>query len=606
MSFFSLVTDFTNKVSKVQTIENQYTKLLKVINIIRQKIGSTNELRLPQVCVIGDQSSGKSSTLEILTGIKFPVDAGMCTRCPIVVQCKKNIKLNHNIFYDRSNNNINENKLKDYITKVQNINLNGKKISKKEIYLQVQGPTQMNITLIDLPGIIHNGEEKNDISQLIKKFIENDRTLILVCTEADKDNESAEALELANKFDKSKSRTLRILTKFDIFGSEQNKQRAINLILKESENNYGSHGVVCRYKGDKYNKSFEDSIFSNFTTSHVGVDNLKKRLPKIYAELIKKYIPNLKEDIKNKINKNNILLEKLGKNTLKPIEIIDLFKKNFININKYFEKDFIKFKSNIKSKVDIISKEWIKKNYENNVFQPILFQGKNVFDKCLSNFLEHNWKPVLIEYINNIMIKLKEAINIMENKTPSYRLFNRIKIIWTQFIEDEIILFKNNNMISYNNETFYGTTNNYILKQFKSKLVIPENYKELLLNKLETIWNTQKSYNNVKNEISSMIDFILNDRKKDFYNMNIIEQQIDKIYNFIKVYINVEVNTFTDNIMKNTKYFIKKINKWIDKINNIHNIESYAIEEKSITNKRDKLKERNKILNECLVMVHEI
>ena len=89
MSFFSLVSDFTNKVSKVQTIENQYTKLLKVINIIRQKIGSTNELKLPQVCVIGDQSSGKSSTLEILTGIKFPVDAGMCTRCPIVVQCKK-------------------------------------------------------------------------------------------------------------------------------------------------------------------------------------------------------------------------------------------------------------------------------------------------------------------------------------------------------------------------------------------------------------------------------------------------------------------------------------------------------------------------------------
>ena len=89
-------------------------------------------------------------------------------------------------------------------------------------------------------------------------------------------------------------------------------------------------------------------------------------------------------------------------------------------------------------------------------------------------------------------------------------------------------------MISYNNETFYGTTNNYILKQFKSKLVIPENYKELLLNKLETIWNTQKNFTDVKNEISSMIDFILNDRKKDFYNMNIIEQQIDKIYNFIK------------------------------------------------------------------------
>jgi GTPase SAR1 family protein len=35
---------------------------------------------LPQIVVVGDQSSGKSSVLEGLTGLPFPRDSGLCTR----------------------------------------------------------------------------------------------------------------------------------------------------------------------------------------------------------------------------------------------------------------------------------------------------------------------------------------------------------------------------------------------------------------------------------------------------------------------------------------------------------------------------------------------
>jgi GTPase SAR1 family protein len=35
---------------------------------------------LPQLVVVGDQSSGKSSVLEGLTGLPFPRDTGLCTR----------------------------------------------------------------------------------------------------------------------------------------------------------------------------------------------------------------------------------------------------------------------------------------------------------------------------------------------------------------------------------------------------------------------------------------------------------------------------------------------------------------------------------------------
>ncbi|KAL8869003.1 MAG: hypothetical protein Q9174_004598 [Haloplaca sp. 1 TL-2023] len=42
-------------------------------------------LPLPKICVLGDQSTGKSSLIEGLSGIKVPRKAGTCTRCPLEI-----------------------------------------------------------------------------------------------------------------------------------------------------------------------------------------------------------------------------------------------------------------------------------------------------------------------------------------------------------------------------------------------------------------------------------------------------------------------------------------------------------------------------------------
>ena len=47
-----------------------------------QTIGIDEELPIPQIVVFGDQSSGKSSLLESISGIPFPKGTGLVTRCP--------------------------------------------------------------------------------------------------------------------------------------------------------------------------------------------------------------------------------------------------------------------------------------------------------------------------------------------------------------------------------------------------------------------------------------------------------------------------------------------------------------------------------------------
>ena len=44
------------------------------------------DIPLPKICVLGDQSTGKSSLIEGISGIKVPRNAGTCTRCPLEIK----------------------------------------------------------------------------------------------------------------------------------------------------------------------------------------------------------------------------------------------------------------------------------------------------------------------------------------------------------------------------------------------------------------------------------------------------------------------------------------------------------------------------------------
>lgn len=45
-----------------------------------------NKTELPQIVIIGGQSSGKTSTLQSITGLTLPIGVGRVTLCPIIIQ----------------------------------------------------------------------------------------------------------------------------------------------------------------------------------------------------------------------------------------------------------------------------------------------------------------------------------------------------------------------------------------------------------------------------------------------------------------------------------------------------------------------------------------
>lgn len=61
----------------------------KIDRLFECNVGDS--VALPQIVVVGDQSSGKSSVLEGLTGLPFPRASGLCTRFATQITFRRSI-----------------------------------------------------------------------------------------------------------------------------------------------------------------------------------------------------------------------------------------------------------------------------------------------------------------------------------------------------------------------------------------------------------------------------------------------------------------------------------------------------------------------------------
>ncbi|ROL43941.1 Interferon-induced GTP-binding protein Mx [Anabarilius grahami] len=210
----------------LQQWDAQVRPYIEMIDFMRQ-IGIERELALPSIAVVGDQSSGKSSVLEALSGVALPRGSGIVTRCPLELKLRK---LNSGSGWTAiiSYNDVRETfhdpaQVESYVRRAQNMLAgDGVGICDDLISLEITSPDVCNLTLIDLPGITRvpvKGQPEDigdQIRRLILKFIAKKETINLVVVPCNVDVATTEALRMAQGVDPDGSRTLAILTKPDL------------------------------------------------------------------------------------------------------------------------------------------------------------------------------------------------------------------------------------------------------------------------------------------------------------------------------------------------------------------------------------------------------
>ncbi|XP_069367181.1 interferon-induced GTP-binding protein Mx [Paralichthys olivaceus] len=316
--------------------EEKVRPCIDLIDSLRS-LGVEKDLALPAIAVIGDQSSGKSSVLEALSGVALPRGKGIVTRCPLELKMKR--KKAGNVWYGKISYRDYEEEIDDPADVEKKIREAQDKmagvgvgISDDLISLEIASPDVPDLTLIDLPGITRvavSGQPENiehQIKRLIHKFITKQETISLVVVPCIVDIATTEALKMAQEADPDGERTLGILTKPDQVdkGAEES---VIDIVHNEVIHLKKGYMIVrCRGQQEITEKvsltealEREKAFFADhahfhtlYNEGHATVPKLAEKLTIELVHHIERSLPRLEEQVEEKLALTQAELERYG------------------------------------------------------------------------------------------------------------------------------------------------------------------------------------------------------------------------------------------------------------------------------------------------------
>ncbi|CAK9831208.1 Dynamin-1-like protein [Anthophora retusa] len=320
--------------------------LIPVINKLQDVFNTVgaDAMQLPQIVVLGTQSSGKSSVIESLVGRSFlPRGTGIVTRRPLILQLVYTPK------DDREHRNAEngtldvdewatflhaKNKIytdfdeirKEIDNETDRMAGSNKGICPEPINLKIYSTSVVNLTLIDLPGItkVPVGDQPEDIEsqirQLVLKYICNPNSIILAVVTANTDMATSESLKLSKDVDPDGRRTLAVVTKLDLMDAGTD---AIDILCgRVIPVKLGIIGVVNRSQQDiMNNKSIHDALKDEAAflqrkyptlANRNGTPYLAKTLNRLLMHHIRDCLPELKARVNVMVSQFQTLLNSYG------------------------------------------------------------------------------------------------------------------------------------------------------------------------------------------------------------------------------------------------------------------------------------------------------
>lgn len=321
--------------------------LLDSVDCLRSQ-GISHYVSLPQIIVCGDQSSGKSSVLEAVSGVSFPVKSNLSTRFPTELVLRKTSQMGVSVsivphqarteserlalssFHEKLEGFEGLPNLIENAKAAMGISTHGKAFSKDLLRVEVSGPDRPHLTIVDLPGLIHSETKQQSASDVelvqdvVQSYMKEPRSIILAVVSAKNDYANQIVLKLARAADKKGNRTMGVITKPDtlIAGSEseamyvslaRNQDVEFRLgwhVLKNMDSETGKWSLADR--DVKEEEFFSQGIWADMSRSLLGVDKLRSRLSKVLLGQIAAELPSLIDEIEIKSSACRNRLDKLG------------------------------------------------------------------------------------------------------------------------------------------------------------------------------------------------------------------------------------------------------------------------------------------------------
>ncbi|KAI9809646.1 MAG: hypothetical protein M1825_000078 [Sarcosagium campestre] len=325
--------------------------LLDCIDKLRSQ-GISHYVSLPQLVVCGDQSSGKSSVLEAISGIPFPTKDNLCTCHPTELILRRSSDTNVAVsivshpsrsepdcrrlsgFRQDLSNYDDLPELIDKAKAMMGISDTGGAFSNDVLRIEISGPTQPHLTIVDLPGLIHSENKVQTtadvelVLEMVRGYMIDRRSVILAVVSAKNDYANQIVLKLAREIDPKGLRTMGIISKPDTLpvgsGSESG---FVSLAMNEDvefrlgwhvlrNRDYESRHFSIEARDEAERQFFSQGVWQQLPRNRVGIATLRDRLSKVLLEQIKAELPSVVSEIEVSMKHCQSALKKLGDSRL--------------------------------------------------------------------------------------------------------------------------------------------------------------------------------------------------------------------------------------------------------------------------------------------------
>jgi GTP-binding protein EngB required for normal cell division len=355
----------------VSELQAKQGKLLDDVDQLRSQ-GIGRYIELPQIIVCGDQSSGKSSVLEAISRVRFPIKENTCTRFATELALRRATTTNVAVSILPGSSRSAEEKMRlesfsgkfsgadkmpELIDQAMlamglSVDTGTNAFGDDVLRVEISGPDQPHLTIVDLPGLTHSVDDSQRDSkvklvyELVEKYMKNARSIILAVLSAQYDMENQIIRKLVKKHDDQGVRTLGIITKPDTLdqGSEQ-EQKFLQLaknartflrlgwqVLRNRD--FRSRDVSDEVRDQLEEDFLSKGVWTGLERHQVGIKSLRRRLSEILLEQISAHLPTLIQEIEKGVLDCRSRLEKLGE----PRQSLEEQRKFITGISDAFQK----------------------------------------------------------------------------------------------------------------------------------------------------------------------------------------------------------------------------------------------------------------------------